>query len=173
MQVRDVPCQSVVGRASSCPQSKQRVPDGNTMLRLSSRRSNGPSSGQRKFWRTGLQHVCSYQLTVSNVQGRLTKQVSAMSCFRFSLISGRCFGYLRRSDIPSARSSATAWFCRENPSPQFQNPIFTAVHTMLEHTGHPGLGKLVTLKRWNCLLSFRKCLRAKARTLISCRWVLI
>ena len=43
MQVRDVPCPSVVGRASSCPQSKQRVPDGNAMLRLSSRRSNGPS----------------------------------------------------------------------------------------------------------------------------------
>lgn len=66
------------------------------------------------------------------------------------------------------RSSTIAWFRRENPSPQFQNLVFTAVHTLLEHTGHPGPGKRVTLKKRNCLLSFRNVFKQKLGALVSC-----
>lgn len=82
----------------------------------------------RTFRRTGLQHVCSYLLTC-----QMSKPVLRSRCLPYhvaglSLVSGRCFGCLHRSGIPSARSSTTAWFAGRTHLLSFgtsSSPLYT------------------------------------------------
>jgi hypothetical protein len=100
-------------------------------------------------------------------KARLTKQVSAMSCSGFLLSQEDASNAFIAVAFHLHDQAPTARFRRENPSPQFQNLVFTAVHTLLEHTGHPGLGKWVTLKKRNCPVSFKNVFKQNLGALVN------